>query len=248
MPQTVFVKVVGFSDVERHALNTVFRLSSERDTAYTLWAAGAPEEPKLALIDGQSYEAQVEVESPKNAELKIIWVGAASPPQAWRVYQRPLNWTAVVQAMDDLFAPIEPLGVDFDLDFDLDGPADEPAAEAAKRVLVINTDRDERLYLRAKCASVGLVLLDEATTGAEALELLKNQSYAAALLDLELPDMDGWQMLKLLQQHRPAVPHIVLTTANDSFMVRLRAWRADTEACLGKPLHPGRLHRLLKGV
>ena len=35
MAQRVFVKVVGFSDVERHALNSVFRLSEDRDTIYS---------------------------------------------------------------------------------------------------------------------------------------------------------------------------------------------------------------------
>jgi hypothetical protein len=34
MGRRVFVKVVGFSDAERHALNTLFRLSEERDTHY----------------------------------------------------------------------------------------------------------------------------------------------------------------------------------------------------------------------
>ena len=33
----VFVKVFGFDDVERHALNTVFRLSETRPVAYALW-------------------------------------------------------------------------------------------------------------------------------------------------------------------------------------------------------------------
>ena len=37
--QRVFVKVLGFSDVERHALNTLFRLSEDRETGYALWSA-----------------------------------------------------------------------------------------------------------------------------------------------------------------------------------------------------------------
>ena len=35
--QRIYVSVVGFSDVERHALNTIFRLSEERDVSYAPW-------------------------------------------------------------------------------------------------------------------------------------------------------------------------------------------------------------------
>ena len=51
MAQRVFVKVTGFTDVERHALNTVFRLSEQRGIIYSLWDSSAPEPPKLALVE-----------------------------------------------------------------------------------------------------------------------------------------------------------------------------------------------------
>ena len=51
MGRMVFVKVVGFRDVERHALNTLFRLSAERPTCYALWMPDAPVMPHIALID-----------------------------------------------------------------------------------------------------------------------------------------------------------------------------------------------------
>ena len=54
MGTTVFVKVVGFRDVERHALNTVFRLSMERPTCYALWTPEAPVMPHITLLDVES--------------------------------------------------------------------------------------------------------------------------------------------------------------------------------------------------
>ena len=115
-----FVKVIGFSDVERHALNTVFRLSEQGDTVYCPWEPGAPEAPQLALVDGQSYEAPVEMASGNFDGLKLIWVGEGAPQEALHTFHRPIAWPQVVQAMDRVFAPAEPL--DFDLDFDLDAP------------------------------------------------------------------------------------------------------------------------------
>ena len=52
MAEPVFVKVVGFSDVERHALNTLFRLSAGQAVHYMLWAEDAPAPAVLALVDG----------------------------------------------------------------------------------------------------------------------------------------------------------------------------------------------------
>ena len=58
--QRIYVNVVGFSDVERHALNTVFRLSEERELSYVPWvpltAPGVDPNIKradVALVDGE---------------------------------------------------------------------------------------------------------------------------------------------------------------------------------------------------
>jgi CheY-like chemotaxis protein len=244
MAQRIFVKVVGFTDVERHALNTMFRLSEQRATIYSLWESGAPEPPKLALIDGQSYEARLELESPRSALLKLIWVGAVSPAHAWRTFERPLSWPDVVVAMDELFTPPEPL--DFDLGFD-EG-AGERSDNHAKRALIASADRDERLYLRAKLALADLTQADEAETGAQALELARAHHYAVALVDFALPDVDGWAFIKQLTEARPAIEHVIVTKARASLGERARGWFAGAKGFFDKPPHPGKLQDLLHRV
>jgi CheY-like chemotaxis protein len=128
MPQTVFVKVAGFDDVERHALNTMFRLSADREVAYVLWMHDAPQPPKLALVDGDSYEALLDIGTHADPAPTVIWIGDAPPKNAWRTFERPIAWHDVVSAMDELFAPA-PAAADLDLDFDLDIDAGaQPAA------------------------------------------------------------------------------------------------------------------------
>jgi CheY-like chemotaxis protein len=251
--QRVFVKVVGFTDVERHALNTVFRLSEQRETIYCLWQEGAPEAPKLALIDGQSYEAPVELASPGGPDLKLIWIGDAAPPNAWRSFDRPLSWPDVVTAMDELFTPaVDPdLELDFDLDFDSAGADTLPPPQEeffGKRALIASADREERLYLRAKLALAELTHADEAETGAQALELARTHQYCVALLDFALPDVNGWALLKELRQSRPAIPHVIITKDKASAAERVRAWWAGAAGCFEKPPHPGKLHDLLQRV
>ena len=248
MAQRVFVKVVGFTDVERHALNTVFRLSEQRETIYSLWMADAPDAPQLALVDGQSYEARLEMESPRNAGLKLIWVGEGASADAWRTFERPMSWPDVVNAMDQLFAPPEAL--DFDLDYDSGVPDTLPPEEGppVKRALIACADRDERLYLRAKLALADLTQADEAETGAHALELTRAHQYAVALVDFALPDVDGWAFLKELNETRPAIPHVILTKENASVPERLRAWFSGAQGLFDKPPHPGKLQDLLDKV
>lgn len=245
MAQRVFVRVVGFTDAERHALNTMFRLSEQRSTIYSLWESSAPEQPKLALIDGQSYEARLELESPRNSLLKLIWVGAVAPAHAWLTFERPLSWPDVVKSMDELFAPPEPL--DFDLGFD-EGATQPPDEAPAKRALIASADRDERLYLRAKLALAELTQADEAETGAQALELARAHHYAVVLVDFALPDMDGWAFIKELTEARPAIAHVIVTKARASLGERARGRFAGLAGFFDKPPHPGKLQDLLHKV
>jgi CheY-like chemotaxis protein len=248
MAQRVFVKVLGFTDVERHALNTVFRLSEESDPAYTLWMPDAPDAPQLALIDGESYEARLEMESPAMQGLKLIWVGTAWPDDVWRTFQRPLSWPDVVRSMDELFAPAEVL--DFDLDSDTEGPATQPPEPetSPKRALIASPDRNERLYLRAKLALAQLTQADEAETAAQALELTRANHYEVALVDFDLPGFGGWDLLKELSNSKPAIPHVIITKDNASLVERARAWIGGAEAFFDKPPHPGKLHDLLRKI
>lgn len=248
MAQRVFIKVVGFTDVERHALNTVFRLSEERGTSYALWAADMPVTPQLALLDANAYESRFEAESTGSAGLKIVWVGERPPANTWRAFERPIVWTEVVQAMDQLFVSTD---VDFDLAFDEDpgGPDTQPSQieEPGKRALIASPDRDERLYLRARLALADLTQADEAETAAQALELMRNNAYSVALFDFALPGTEGWAFLKQLKAAQPTLAHVIVTKNRVTLPERVRGWFAGA-GVFDKPPHPAKLNALLLKV
>ena len=267
----IFVKVFGFDDVERHALNTVFRLSETRHTAYALWTAAAPEEAGMALIDGDSWEATLELANPAHDELKLIWIGDNAPARASLVVKRPLQWAAVIEGLDILLAAdsSQPPGsdldldllsestalLDLDLDFDseaptapspLEGPPTVPPEQA--QVLVIDADRDARLYLRARLAMAGMLLVDEAATGTEALKLMDARLYKLVILDMDLPDMERWEMVKRVGATQPPVEFLILTGKQLSPLDAVRGWFAGARSSLSKPLHPGKLKYLLRSA
>lgn len=240
MAQRVFIKVVGFSDDERHALNTVFRLSEQCLTMYQLWTPAAPEPPRVALLDGTSWEARVEAASPLHRDLRIFWVGPNPPASVHRAFPRPLAWPAVIEALDALFAP--DAGIDIDLGAGID------SVMSQKQALIVSSDRDQRLYLRARLSLARLTYADEAESGAQALELARGKKYDVALVDCMLGNADPWQLLRQLRQGEHAIPHVAMTQAARSVPERLRAWLGGAEALLENPPHPGRLDAWLSRI
>ena len=245
MPSTVFVKIVGFRDVERHAINTVFRLSMDRIPSYWLWTPDAPAQPQLALIDVDSYEGGLEIASPAfNSNLKLICVGKRSPPSAWRVFERPLNWPAVVYAMDQLFTGS--VGTDIDIDTGESSAAIIPPG--VKVSLLLDASRERRLYLRARLALAGLFEIDDAHTGAQALDMARRRRYDLVIVNADLPDMDGWKLIDQLMALEPALGPVILSTRKSSWQVVQRAEQAGVQSVLEIPFDPAQVAKTLQKV
>ncbi len=257
----IFVKYSGFSEPERHALETVFRLSESGAVAYAPWTPSTPEPPSVLLVDGDSWEAALELANPANDGIRLVWIGAGAPPRAWRVFAAPVRWSAVIGALDAKFAPVSArdLSADLevahteDMDVHLDAADDtepmalEGAVTTARKVLIADAGRDARLYLRAKLASAGLHDVDEAGSGAEALALLAGQTYHLVILDLGLTDMDSWQLAKAVDSTRPAVA-LFITGAEPAWRRGLQARLSGAQVYLPKPLDPEKLNALLQNI
>jgi CheY-like chemotaxis protein len=267
----IFVKVFGFSDVERHALNTIFRLSEHRPLAYAPWTPAAPYAAEVVLIDGKSWEAALELAKPENDALTLIWIGDNAPARASLAIARPLKWSAVIERVDQLLAfPIVRIapgsGAEQDIDLDrlseacavpgADQDAEMQAALAPLKlpdpdhphVLVIDASPEARYYLRAKLATAGLPQVDEAASSAEALLCLQNRVYKLVLLDLDLPDLASWQLLKQIGSARPAIEALILTGSRLSRLDAMRGRFAGARGSLRKPLDPVKLNALLRIV
>ena len=56
------------------------------------------------------------------------------------------------------------------------------------------------------------------------------------LLDVEIPGIDGFEILEELAAKRPGVFRVVMLTANDGARERMRAVRAGADDFIAKPL------------
>ena len=116
------------------------------------------------------------------------------------------------------------------------------------RILLVEDDtlvaRSVRSILR-----VATMMVDAAENGDEALEMARIYDYDLILLDLGLPDMDGYAVLRKLRAARNAVPVLVLS-AEARPQARVQAFNAGADDYLPKPFDAqelvARIHAIVR--
>jgi two-component system LytT family response regulator len=110
------------------------------------------------------------------------------------------------------------------------------------RVVVADDERPARAYLLALLGSCpDVTVVGEAQGGAEAIALIEEQRPDLALLDLQMPEIDGLDVVRLLRKDR--LPLIAFVTAFDEFAVR--AFELNAIDYLLKPVDSTRLRYTL---
>jgi DNA-binding response OmpR family regulator len=120
---------------------------------------------------------------------------------------------------------------------------------ASKHLLFVDDDKNARegykIYLTAKGFSV-----DVFDGGAEALDFVKSSTPDLVILDLGLPDVDGWEVARRLKHdaHTRDIP-IIAFSGRSMQHEQVSALRAGCDLYLTKPCAPDRLlgaiHKLL---
>src|SRR5437870_8145521 len=86
--------------------------------------------------------------------------------------------------------------------------------ELPKRVLVVDDDAEIRDLLGSVLRRHSLIV-DVAADGSKALDLIRNNTYAVVLLDLQMSDADGFTVLDTLRDPMMASPVILVVTGSD---------------------------------
>ncbi len=91
-----------------------------------------------------------------------------------------------------------------------------PAGEAGA-VLVVEDNADNRSLLRRRLEREGHLVF-EAENGAEALRLLEQREFDLMLLDVMMPEMDGFETLARLQRdpRRRDLPVIMISALDET--------------------------------
>ena len=107
------------------------------------------------------------------------------------------------------------------------------------KILIVDDSPTIRKMVRASLQGVESSEFLEASTGLEAIEQLAITRVQLVVLDLNMPDMHGLDVLKFLRrhQHYQNLPIVVLTTRGDHTS-RRTAEEAGATSYLTKPFAP----------
>lgn len=85
--------------------------------------------------------------------------------------------------------------------------------QVMSRVLIVEDDDATRVLLKAVCTRAGLEA-DCATDGLDGVRMLKANRYDGLVLDLMLPHLNGFELLREVRAHCPELlPRTVIITA-----------------------------------
>jgi two-component system, OmpR family, response regulator len=113
------------------------------------------------------------------------------------------------------------------------------------RLLVIEDQKDLSRLLRSMLEEAGY-MVDSAVDGAEGLTKATTGTYDAVVLDLMLPKMDGWELLKHLRKTR-STPVLILS-ARDAISDRCRGLDIGADDYLPKPFVQAELLSRLRSI
>jgi two-component system LytT family response regulator len=106
------------------------------------------------------------------------------------------------------------------------------------RVVIADDERPARAFLAATLRALdGVELVGEATGGADAVTLIERTHPDLALLDLQMPEVDGLAVVRLVRRDR--LPLVAFVTAYDEYAVQ--AFELSAIDYLLKPVEPARL-------
>ena len=125
-----------------------------------------------------------------------------------------------------------------DLDSFLAGSSGGATASAASAlVLIVDDDAQLREFIRVNLEMDGFVVR-EAGSAEEGLAALEEEPPDLVLLDVMMPQVDGFEMLRKMQEHgRGSVPVIMFSGKVDEETAS-RAAREGAQAFIGKPFDP----------
>jgi len=108
----------------------------------------------------------------------------------------------------------------------------------SSHLLVVDDNKVNRMLLMHNLQEQGHCV-DLAVNGCEALELLRTNPFDLVLLDIEMPEMDGYQVLSTMKsdvqlRHIP----VIMVTAVDEIESAIRCIEMGAEDYLPKPFNP----------
>ncbi|MEP7039253.1 MAG: response regulator [Acidobacteriota bacterium] len=110
------------------------------------------------------------------------------------------------------------------------------------RIIIADDERPARNFLKTLLQNFeDAEVVGEAESGSDAIEIIKAEKPDLALLDLQMPEISGLEVVKFLRKSE--LPLVAFVTAHDEFAVR--AFEVNAIDYLLKPVEKSRLRETL---
>ena len=113
------------------------------------------------------------------------------------------------------------------------------------KILLVDDEKGIRQIMKEYCLNEGYEVT-EAINGKEALELLKKDKFNIMVLDIMMPEMDGFTMLKECPKEK-RIPTIILSARGEEYD-KLSGFDLGIDDYLTKPFSPKELMARIKAI
>ncbi len=104
------------------------------------------------------------------------------------------------------------------------------------KVLIVDDEAHLRLLYKKVLTKDGHQVLD-AATGEEALRLVEQETLDVVILDIEMGDTDGLELLKRFKALKPKLP-VILNSAYSIYMADFKTWMAEDYIVKSSDIQP----------
>ena len=103
------------------------------------------------------------------------------------------------------------------------------------KILAVDDDHAVRVSLKVMFRKWSDVLLEVAEEAESAMEMLSEQEYLMMFCDVDMPGMNGLELLEAVREKYPAMP-VVMLTGNQDITTPIKAFRSGAMDYLQKPM------------
>src|SRR4051812_117725 len=117
---------------------------------------------------------------------------------------------------------------------------EEEQTSKSGQILVVD-DYEPARFVRRRILEGAGYYITESCTATEAYQASLDEPLAVALLDVELPDENGWTLCQRIKEARPALPVLMISAVHLTHEARRAALDSGATMFLVDPVSPARL-------
>ena len=103
------------------------------------------------------------------------------------------------------------------------------------KILAVDDDHAVRVSLNVMFRKWGDVVLEVAEEAQSAMEMLSKEEYLMMFCDVDMPGMNGLELLEIVREKYPAMP-VVMLTGNQDITTPIKAFQSGAMDYLQKPM------------